>query len=333
MSSPDFDSSKRAFITGAVHRAKTIFQEDGDQKVFSELDVVDHLLKKGTDLLVGHKVGRRPLLQAVGAAVVSLMLASSAPSFISPSRARAEEEWIVVGPDPEELNQRHWFPYDAALARDRNLMRMHALGGPLDIHDQITGRHAREWEEDTAHSALRRQPLQRSWLGHCDDVANVMAFHLPLPREVRSGRSFWFEGLEINKTTLMGLYAEEHAPDMKITYRKDSAGIEAVLLAATKKGWASVVNIPGADQQGQVWSYIVTKIRADLGAVEAHNFERTITASTSEIRGIYFPYHYNPNDLELVAEIDKEVRAVRAKTAHFFNPELDYEFIEAIRQF
>ncbi|MDP3948287.1 MAG: twin-arginine translocation signal domain-containing protein [bacterium] len=275
------------------------------------------------------RLSRRSFLRLASLAGAGIALATIAPSFLVPQKAQAEEEWIDLGPDPGELNQKEWFPYDAAVARDGGRVRMHSLGGPLDIHDQISGHHAREWEEDIANASLRRSPLKRGWLGHCDDVANIMAYHIPLASEVAGGTTFLFEGLEIDRTKIIGLQAEKHSHDAMVAYRNHPTDIRALLAVAIQKGWAPVSNIPGLGREGQVWSYVIKRVRADLERVEAYNFGRVINVSTNEINGIYFPYHYNPNDPESFQGIDSETRA---KTLMFFNPELDHELVDAITQ-
>lgn len=298
------------------------------EKVLQEISIIDELSKKSSSLL-SHRISRGTFVRAAGLTAAGLMLATTLLPWPARGIARAEEEWIDVGHEPGELNQEQWFPYDAAKARAEDLVRMHELGGPLDIHDQITGRHAREWEEELAYSTLRRMPLKRGWLGHCDDVAGVMAFHEPLPAEVLEGGTFFFEGVEINKTTVIGLQAEKHAPDVKIAYRSDPLGIRALLAVAIKRGWAPVANIPGVGREGQVWSYVIPRIRADLEFMEAQNFGRIMRVSTNAIASISFPFHYNPNDPESYQDIDLDERA---KTAPFFNPELDYDLVNTISQ-
>lgn len=317
--------TRRAFITGQLARVPQGAGREPteEEKILQELSISD--FSKRIGLLLSHRTSRRMFVRAAGAIAAGLVLATT----LLPRAAQTEEEWIEVGPEPGELNQEQWFPYDAAVARDRGLVRMHSLGGPLDIHDQITGRHAREWEEDLAHSTLRREPFNRGWLGHCDDIAGVMAFHEPLPAGVLGGGVFVFEGLEINKTIVMGLQAEKHAPDVKIAYRSDPLGIRALLAVAIRRGWAPVANIPGPGGAGQVWSYVIPRIRTDLEFVEAQNFGRIIRVSTDAIAGISFPLHYNPNDPESYQDIDPEARA---KTARFFNSELDQNFVDGISQ-
>ncbi|GEM_PF-4515701 len=315
--------ARRSLLLGPFTRIQQVASEvTEEQKILQEIAIFDKLTNRGK-LLLGKRVSRRPFIRAAGLAATGLVLATT----LLPRAAQAEEEWIEVGPDPEELNQRHYFPYDAAIARDRGLVRMHVLGGPLHKHDLKTGRHAREWEEDKAHSSLRENPLRRSWLGHCDDVANIMAYHILLPLEVLGGGTFFFEGLEIDKTTIIGLQAEKHAHNLKIAYRNEPAKIRALLAVAIKKGWAPVANIPGFGREGQVWSYVIPRIRADLEAVEAQNFGRIMRVSTDEIASIYFPLHYNPNDPESYQGIDAEARA---ETIGAFNPELDHEVVDRI---
>lgn len=328
------NSARRAFITGQFAR---VTQEAGREpteveKVLQEISIIDKLSRKSSSLL-SHRMSRGTFIRVAGMTVAGLALATT----LLPRAARAEEEWIDVGPEPGELNQEQWFPYDAAVARDRGLVRMHALGGPLDIHDQITGRHAREWEEDKANSALRKdalerrenplKPSKRGWLGHCDDVANLMAYHILLPVEVLGGGTFLFEGLEIDKTTVIGLQAAMHAHDLKVAYRNYPAGIRALLAVCIKRGDAPVANIPGSEGQGQIWSYKIVRVRADLGRVEAYNFGRKINVSTDEIRSAYLPFHYNPNDPESYQGIDAEARA---ETIEAFNSELDHEVVNRI---
>lgn len=316
--------ARRAFITGQFARVPQGAGREPTEveKVLQEISIIDELSKKSSSLL-SHRMSRGTFIRAAGMTAAGLVLATT----LLPRAARAEEEWIDVGPEPGELNQEQWFPYDAAVARDRGLVRMHALGGPLDIHDQITGRHAREWEEDKAHSSLRKNPLKRSWLGHCDDVANVMAYHILLPVEVLGGKTFIFEGLEIDKTTVIGLQAAMHAHDLKMAYRNHPAGILALLAVGIKRGYAPVANIPGSEGQGQIWSHKIVRVRADLGRVEAYNFGRKINVSTDEIRSAYLPFHYNPNDPESYQGIDAEARA---ETIEAFNSELDHEVVNRI---
>lgn len=326
--------ARRAFITGQFARASQGAGREPTEveKVLQEISIIAKLSNR-TSSILSHRVSRRLLLRAVGLTAVGLALATT----LLPRAARAEEEWIEVGPEPGELNQKQWFPYDAALARDRGFVRMHSLGGPLDIHDQITGRHAREWEEDKANSALikdaleRREnplkPSKRGWLGHCDDVANLMACHILLPLEVLNDGTFLFEGLEIDKTTVIGLQAAMHAHDLKLAYRNDPVGILAILAAGTKKGYAPVANIPGLERQGQIWSHKIVRVRADLERVEAYNFGRKINVSTDEIVSAYFPFYYNPNDPESYQGIDAEARA---ETIGAFNTELDHEVVNRI---
>lgn len=331
MLNPDIENpARRALFTRVTDRFQQVVQkteiETEIEKIQGEVGIIEKLSGGAGSF----RFSRRRFLQVSAVTASGLLLVSNIPAFL-PRAAQAEEEWIALGPEPGELNQEEWFPYDKKVARDRGIRRMHDLGGPLHIHDLITGFKALEWEKAHAEDALReaaskKDTQKRTWLGHCDDVAGVMAYHLPMTDEVLGGGVFVFEGLEIDKTTIIGLNAERIAHDAKIAYRNSPAGIKAVLAVAVKKKWSPAGNIPEG-RTGQVWSYLVTKVRADLEAVEVQNFGKKFIIPTNAIAEIYFPFHYNPNDPESYEGVNWEVRA---RTAGAFNPELDHEVVASL---
>lgn len=275
-------------------------------------------------------VSKRLLAVAVVARKPGLFLPPSAAT--NPIVTNNAQEWIAVGPEPEERSQEQWFPFSQSVADTLGLMTMYAKGGPLDIHDEVLGHHgprglAREWAEDYANYSLSATPWNRTWIGYCHAVANTMAFHEPLT--VKAGESFEYEGLTVNRSIIMGLYAASHAHDAEVAHRSDPAGIRALLRSAIIKGWAPVANIPGANAEGQIWSYKITFVRPDLEVVIAHNFGKTVYSYTDAIAGIYFPFSYNPNDPETYRDLNADARA---KTLGYFNPELNPLVVEQIVQ-
>ncbi len=331
MLNPDVENPARrglfTWVTDRFHQVvhKTEIETE-IEKIQGEVGIIEKLSRGAGSF----RFSRRRFLQVSAVTAFGLLLVSNIPAFL-PRAAQAEEEWIELGPEPGELNQEEWFPYDKKVAREKKRVKMHDPGGPLYVHDLITGFKALEWEKEHAESALRKAALKkdtqkRTWLGHCDDVADLMAYHLLMTDEVLGGGVFVFEGLEIDKTTIIGLNAERVAHDAMIAYRNSQAGIKALLAVATEKGWAPVSNIPDG-LAGQVWSYLVTKVRSDLEAVEVQNFGKKFIFPTSAIAEIYFPFHYNPNDPESYEGVNWEVRA---RTAGAFNPELDHEVVARI---
>lgn len=329
---PDVDNpARRSLFAEVSTRIQRITQKTEIEKILDEVAIVEKLAGEGGFL----KFSRRRFLQAATVTASGLILVANTPAFL-PRAAQAEEEWIEIGPDPGELNQEEWFPFDKAVARNKNRRRMHDPGGPLHIHDLITGHKAMQWEkEQVADPALRKaaienKPEKRNWLGHCDDVAAFMAYHLLITDKVAGGGTFEFEGLKIDKATIIGLNAAKVAHDAKIAYRNSQAGIKAVLAVAIKRGWGAVGNILGEGEQGQVWSYLITKVTSDLEWVEAHNFGKVFIFPTSAIDEIYFPFHYNPNDPASYEGVNWEVRA---RTAGAFNPELDHDLVDRMTQY
>lgn len=330
---------KRALFKGVFDRAKAIFAPDNFpehevQKILQELAAADEFLKKGGEWLESYKIGRRPLLKVIGMSAAGLALATNVSSFVLPPQARAEEEWIELGPDPGELNQAEYFPFDKRVARDKKRVRLSNRGASLDVHDIVLGHHgprghAREWQEDYENRSLRKEPGKREWMGDCQATAAVMAYRRLLIPEVLEGGSFLYEGLEIDKTKVIGLYAARDAHDAMLALRKDPMGIAALLVAAIKRGDSPVAFI---FKDGGIWNYVVTKARVDLGEVEIQNFGEIRQISIDQIAGIYFPRFYNPKDpssLQTVQGIDEEIRKI---TSGYYNPELNYDVVDSITQ-
>lgn len=326
MTYPEVDNPElRAFYTRVFTGFKQVVSgQTEEQRILNELGNLS-----GTSIsFLSHRVSRRSALRTTGLAAIGLMFATT----LLPRVAQAEDEWIDLGPDPEERNQREYFPYDKAVARNKGYVRLSDLGGSLDIHDEVLGHHgprghAREWQEDFENLSLRAEPTRRSWMGDCHAVANVMAYHIQLIEEILRGKSFLYEGLEINKTIVIGLNAAKHAHDAMVAFRNEPAFFRALLTVAAKRGDAPVAQIIGPE--GGIWNYKVTRATADLETVELHNFGQVIQVPTDTLAGMYFPRFYNPNDQVSVTSINLEAKK---RTAGHFNSELNHIIVDSITQ-